>query len=236
MIAKGGIVIIAISFVIFVACFVVWNIQRNALTLILMLLTGLIFLFNMYFFRDPNRTAPEDDRAIISAADGRVVGIAEEFEPGYFNERVWRVSIFLSIFDVHVNRAPISGTVNHLEYYPGKFLAAYKDKASLENERMEIGIVSRTGAKVMFKQIAGIIARRVVCDLHEGQLVKAGERMGMIRYGSRVDMFFPLSAKVLVNMGQKVSGGETIIATFTEENDQVFQEAKIDEVPELEGA
>lgn len=236
MIAKGGVVIVTVLFAIFAAFFVIWTFYRGSFTLILVVLTGLVSLFNLYFFRDPNRTTPEDPRAIISAADGKVIQIAEEFEPRYFNERVWRVSIFLSIFDVHVNRVPTSGTVNYLEYYPGKFWAAYKDKASLENERMEIGIVSKAGFKVMFKQIAGIIARRVVCELQEGQTVRVGERMGLIRYGSRVDMFFPLSAKVLVSVRQKVWGGETIIATFLEESDQTFQEARIDEVPEFQEA
>ena len=200
----------------------------------LMVLTGLILLFNIYFFRDPNRIIPDNPRAIISAADGKVVQIVEEFEPNYFQQQVRRVSIFLSVFDVHVNRIPITGKVEYFKYIPGKFFAAFKEKASKENEQTEIGIINESGFRVMFKQIAGIIARRIICHLTEGQLVKAGARMGMIRYGSRVDILFPLNARVLVDVGQKVYGGETIIATFIEENNNLYEEVQITEVPELE--
>lgn len=233
MIAKGGIGIIAGFFVLFLVLLIVWSFYKNSFLLFITILSGLIFLFNLYFFRDPNRVIPDNPRAVLSAADGKVVQIVEEFEPDYFQQQVRRVSIFLSVFNVHVNRIPITGQVEYLKYIPGKYLAAFKEKASKENEQTEIGIINDSGYRVMFKQIAGIIARRIVCDLNEGQFVKAGARMGMIRFGSRVDIFFPLSARVLVDVGQKVYGGETIIATFVEENN-LFEEVKIDEVPELE--
>lgn len=233
MIARAGVNIIAGSFAVFFLLLIIWIFYRNSLLLSVVILAGLIFLFNIYFFRDPDRTTPEDPLAIISAGDGKVIQIVEEFEPNYFQDRVWRVSIFLSVFDVHVNRIPISGRVNYYRFIPGKFFAAFKEKASLENEQTAIGIISETGYQVMFKQIAGIIARRIVCRVREGERVKAGDRMGLIRYGSRVDMFFPLSAKILVDVGQKVFGGETIIAAFVDDNQRTFQEARIDEVPEF---
>lgn len=233
MIAKGGVYIIAGSFAVFFIFLVVWIFYKNSFLLLFAVLAGLFFMFNMYFFRDPDRSTPEDPMAIISAGDGKVIQIVEEFEPNYFQDRVWRVSIFLSVFDVHVNRIPISGRVNYFRFIPGKYLAAFKEKASLENEQTAIGIIGENSHQVLFKQIAGIIARRIVCGLHEGQEVKAGDRMGLIRYGSRIDMLFPLSAKILVDVGQKVSGGETIIATFRNGNQKTYQEVKIHEVPEL---
>jgi len=233
LIAKGGINIIVSSFAVFFVLLVIWIFYKNSFLLFVVILAGLFFLFNTYFFRDPNRTTPQNLMAIISAGDGKVVQIVEEFEPNYFQDRVWRVSIFLSVFDVHVNRIPISGRVNYLRFIPGKYFAAFKEKASLENEQTAIGIISETGFQVLFKQIAGIIARRIVYRLEEGQTVKAGDRMGLIRYGSRVDMLFPLSAKILVDVGQKVFGGETIIATFIDDNQKTYQESQIDEVPEF---
>lgn len=235
MIARGGVNIIMGSFAIFFILLIVWIFYRNSFLMIVVIVAGLFFLFNLYFFRDPKRTTPEDPRAIVSSGDGKIIQITEEFEPNYFHDRVWRVSIFLSVFDVHVNRIPISGRVNYIRFMPGKYFMAFKEKASLENEQTAIGIISESGYQVMFKQIAGIIARRIVCKLVEGQTVKAGDRMGLIRYGSRVDMLFPLSAKVLVDEGQKVYGGETIIATFSDDNPKTFQEVEIDEVPEFAG-
>lgn len=234
MIARGGIGLIAGSFAIFLIFVIVWIFYNDSVILFLMFLIGLIFLFNLFFFRDPNRAIPDDPRAIISVADGKIVQIVEELEPNFFKQQVRRVSIFLSIFNVHVNRIPLTGRVDYLKYIPGKFFAAFKEKASHENEQTEIGIVSDSRSKVMFKQIAGIIARRIVCNLTEGQFVKAGQRMGLIRYGSRVDIFFPLKAKVLVSIGQKVYGGVTIIATFVDENNEIYQEAHVDEIPEFE--
>lgn len=235
MIAKGGMTIIAASLAVFILFLVIWMISKSMFALFLVFLTGLLMLFNLFFFRDPDRQIPDNPLAIISAADGKVLQIVEEVEPHYFQERVWRISIFLSIFDVHVNRIPITGRVNYLRYHSGKYLAAFKERASLENAQSEIGIVNDRGRQILFKQIAGIIARRIVCNLTDGQYVAAGQRMGLIRYGSRVDTFVPLTAKVLVSVGQQVRGGETIIATFEEENDKIFDHSEINQVLELEG-
>lgn len=235
MIAKGGMAIIAASMAVFILFLIIWLISRSSVLLFFVLLTGLLVMFNLFFFRDPDRQTPENPLAIISAADGKVLQIVEEVEPNYFSERVWRISIFLSIFDVHVNRVPITGRVNYLRYHSGKYIAAFKENASLENAQSEIGIIDDSGKQVLFKQIAGIIARRIVCNLTEGQQVIAGQRMGLIRYGSRVDIFVPLSARILVNVGQQVRGGETVVATFAEEKDKIFEQSEIDQVMELEG-
>jgi phosphatidylserine decarboxylase len=234
LIARGGFVLIAGSFVIFLIFVIIWSFYHSSVILFLMFVSGLIFLFNLFFFRDPNRVVSDDPRAILSAADGKVVQIVEEFEPNYFQQQVRRVSIFLSIFNIHVNRVPLTGRVDYLEHIQGKFFAAFKEKASKDNEQTEIGIISDSGYRVMFKQIAGIIARRIICTLTEGQFVKAGQRMGLIRYGSRVDIFFPLTAKVLVSVGQKVYGGVTIIATFVDQSSEIYEEAHVDEIPLLE--
>ncbi len=178
---------------------------------------AILTLFNLFFFRDPERHPPNDPHAIISPADGTIVEIKETEEPEYFHGKVRQISIFLSVFNVHVNRIPISGKIDYLAYHKGKFLAAFKEKASLDNEQTAIGISDPYGRRVLFKQIAGLIARRIVYHVSEGQEVTAGQRMGLIRYGSRVDVFFDLSARVLVKKGQKVVGGETVLARFTDE-------------------
>jgi len=235
LIAKGGMAIIAVSMAAFILFLIIWLISRDSVALFFVFLTGLLVAFNLFFFRDPDRQTPDNPLAIISAADGKVLQIVEEVELNYFRERVWRISIFLSIFNVHINRIPITGRVNYLRYHSGKYIAAFKEDASLENAQSEIGIVNDSGKQILFKQIAGIIARRIVCNLTEGQYVTAGQRMGLIRYGSRVDIFVPLSARVLVDVGQQVRGGETVVATFAEEQDKIFEQSQIDQAMELEG-
>ena len=136
-----------------------------------------------------------------------------DFEPHFIKGEAYQISIFLSVFNVHVNRNPVSGTVEFFKYQRGKFLAAFKEDASISNEQTIIGIESPKG-KVVFKQIAGLIARRIVCTLREGMKVTQGERMGMIMYGSRVDVFFPVNAKPMVQVGDKVEGGITILGKF----------------------
>ena len=134
-------------------------------------------------------------------------------EPYYFKSNVRRVSIFLSVFNVHVNRIPVTGVVDFYKYIPGKFLVAFADKASEDNEQTVIGITHNKG-KILFKQIAGIIARRIICNAAEGDTVSAGARFGLIRYGSRVDMFFPENVDLKIEIGQNVTGGETVIGEF----------------------
>jgi phosphatidylserine decarboxylase len=168
-------------------------------------------LFFAYFFRDPERKIPSDDNLILSPADGKIVAIETISEPLFLKSQVQKISIFLSPLDVHINRIPTSGKVDYLSYLPGKFLAAYKEKASTDNEQTAIGISTPHG-KILFKQIAGVLARRIVCRLKLGQDVKVGERFGMIRFGSRVDIFLPEGLELKVQMGDKVTGGETTLA------------------------
>ena len=168
------------------------------------------FGYVLYFFRDPVRNAPADPLAIISAADGKIVGIDELAEPYYLNKTVRRVSIFLSIFDVHINRSPVAGKVDYIEYHEGKFHNALEGKSSILNEHNLIGMENHH-SKVCVKQIAGMIARRIVCYCSKGDEIKAGEKIGLIKFGSRVEIFMPLETEILVQIGQKVKGGETII-------------------------
>jgi phosphatidylserine decarboxylase len=172
----------------------------------------LIFLglFIFYFFRDPHRDIPTDAGAVVSPADGHVVEVVDEaFEsvPGK------RVTIFLAIWDVHVQRAPVAGTVTKVDYRPGSFLAAYKTRASVENEQNVIHMETPIG-RLVFKQIAGAIARRVICWKQAGDKVARGDRVGLIRFGSRADLWLPVEAQILVERGQKVKGGESILAKW----------------------
>lgn len=177
--------------------------------------TGLFSIFNLFFFRDPRRDIPENPDAVLSPADGKVIEIEQEDEQDFFKGKVTRISIFLSVFDVHVNRVPFSGRVEYFRYLRGRFIPAFKEDASWENEQTILGIRDDNDRKVMYKQIAGILARRIACDLREGYMVRAGERMGMIRYGSRVDVFFPQDAvKPGVRKGEKVRGGISILGVF----------------------
>jgi phosphatidylserine decarboxylase len=167
-------------------------------------------LFVCYFFRDPGRQIPDNPGAVVSPADGRVVEIVDETDG---DRQGKRISIFLSIFDVHVNRAPVAGKIRRVEYTPGRFLAAWKEKASSENEQNLVAIETPRG-EMKFKQIAGWIARRIVFWKRPGDDVAIGERVGMIRFGSRVDVWLPMEAKILVQRGQKVFGGATELARW----------------------
>ncbi|HMS34131.1 MAG TPA: phosphatidylserine decarboxylase family protein [Ignavibacteria bacterium] len=186
------------------------------------LFTGLaifLWLFSLYFFRDPDRTLPKDykDDQIISPGDGKIVVIEDVInkESNIFekDEPLKQISIFLSPLNVHVNRIPLTGVVRYLKYIKGEYLVAFNHKSSEKNERSEIGIENeKTGNKILFKQIAGFVARRIVYDISEGNNVRAGEKFGMIKFGSRVDILIKRDSKILVVMEQKVIGGETIIA------------------------
>ncbi|MXP46925.1 phosphatidylserine decarboxylase [Altererythrobacter luteolus] len=183
-------------------------------------LTGGIFAF----FRDPERVVPQDDRAIISPADGTVSQIIQVEPPrelvgddgsghdGLSDGAITRVSIFMSVFDVHINRSPIAGTVKRLVYIPGKFMNADLDKASDENERQHILVERGDGIVIGFTQIAGLVARRIVPFVKPGDMVAAGQRVGLIRFGSRIDVYLPAGTAPKVLIGQKVVAGETVIA------------------------
>lgn len=167
-------------------------------------------LFVFYFFRDPERAIPSDPGIVVSPADGKVVVIVNEPHDGKQGQRV---SIFLSIWNVHIQRAPVAGTVESVVYRPGKFMGAYRAAASADNEQNVITIATPQGPMV-FKQIAGAIARRVICWKRQGETVALGERVGMIRFGSRVDVWLPPEAKIAVEKGRMVKGGESILAKW----------------------
>ena len=213
MIAPDGIKVIVITLIVLILFITLTYFFPVVILKILSGFVAVIFLFNFYFFRDPERNIPDGSDLILSPADGTVVLIETVEEPYYFKSKVRRVSIFLSVFNVHVNRIPVSGTVEFVKYIKGKFLVAFADKASEENEQSIIGIKHIKG-KILFKQIAGIIARRIIYHVNEGETVSAGDRFGLIRYGSRVDMFFPENVDLKVNLKDKVYGGETIIGEF----------------------
>ncbi|NRB11525.1 MAG: phosphatidylserine decarboxylase [Rickettsiaceae bacterium] len=186
----------------------------------------IITMWCIYFFRNPNRVTPVGDNLIIAAGDGIVQSISEEIPPAELqmpNKEMIRVSIFLNIFNVHVNRIPASGKILTLHYRPGKFLNASLDKASIHNERQSVLMETKDKTKIAFVQIAGLIARRIVCDLEEENEVKAGARYGLIRFGSRVDIYLPLKTAILVSKGQTCVGGETIIADLKRKKTTEYQ-------------
>jgi phosphatidylserine decarboxylase len=179
---------------------------------------GLIFaLFCLYFFRDPERVAPPRAGVFLAPADGLVVSIGAAAPPaelGLGPDLRPRVAIFLSVLDVHVNRAPMTGTITKIAYRAGKFFNAAEDKASDENERNALAMRLADGQEIAVVQIAGLIARRILCDAVEGQFLTAGERFGIIRFGSRTDLYLPVGATPLVAVGQRMIGGETVIAEY----------------------
>lgn len=193
-------------------------------SLILGSLSGMLLYFGLlatawcaYFFRDPERVVPSGEGLIISAADGIVESVATVSPPpelGIGEEDHIRISTLLSLMDVHVNRVPVSGTVTALKYHKGAFLNATLEKAHEDNERQYIGIKTTSGATVGVVQIAGMISRRIVCKLKEEQAVNVGERFGIIRFGSRVDVYIPTTATPLVVVGQRMVGGETVLANL----------------------
>lgn len=165
----------------------------------------------LYFFRDPERTSPDDDSLIISPADGKVVLIQEVEEPEYMKGKATQISIFLSPLNVHVNRNPLNGKLEYVKYYPGKYLMAWEDHASEQNERAHFGVKHSSGMKMMFKQITGFLARRIVYYVEEGENLKAGERFGIMKFGSRMDLLLPDNVEIKVKKGQNTVAGETII-------------------------
>ena len=184
----------------------------ETLGLILILITIWVY----YFFRDPDRYSINDDTFLVSPADGLITDVSEKTGPIELqleNTTFTRVSIFMNVFNCHVNRTPLTGTIDEIYYKPGKFLNASLDKASEENERNYYKIKSnKTGEEIIIVQIAGLIARRIVCEVEQGQNIKQGERVGMIRFGSRVDVYFK-NKKVLAKLGQNVVAGESLIAS-----------------------
>jgi phosphatidylserine decarboxylase len=174
----------------------------------------LLAVFVAWFFRNPDRSPPSLPGAVLSPADGRIVYAGDNPPGRYFGEPGKRVSVFMSILDVHVNRAPVSGKVVSVQYHPGKFMAANVEKASLANEQNGVLLETPEGRRIAYVQIAGMIARRVVCDLAPGDSVRAGQRVGLIRFGSRVDILLPAAASLNVRVGDRVRAGESIVGVM----------------------
>jgi phosphatidylserine decarboxylase len=202
--AKEGHALIFIPLVLFMVTLPlgIWWIS-----LPLLLFTG----FSAYFFRNPERKAPADGSAYVSPADGKVLEVERVKEDRYLHQEMQKVGIFMSPFDVHINRIPRTGVVVDTVYHPGKFISANKDKASLDNEQCAIIVNDDKKRNYMFVQVAGYIARRIVCYARSGKEVETGQRMGMIKFGSRLDVYMPLEAEITVRVGQKVRAGETIV-------------------------
>lgn len=211
--AKEGIPVVLALLLLSIILIIGARLTEGIVLPILTVITWLLLLFAIYFFRDPNRKTPDEANAIISPADGKVIVIDEVFENDFFKAKVRKVSIFMSVYSVHVNRIPIDGNVVHFDYKKGKFYPAYKDEAAFQNEQTTIGIENEN-IKILFKQIAGIMARRIVCNVREGMKVRKGERFGMIKFGSRVDLFLPLHVQLKVELQQNVTAGETIIGLY----------------------
>jgi phosphatidylserine decarboxylase len=168
-------------------------------------------LFSAWFFRNPARVVPQGPKLVVAPGDGKVIAIEEEFEPRYLKERSVRLTIFLNVFDVHINRVPCDGVVEDVQYQPGLFLVASKPEATLRNEQNAMMIKTHEGVKVLCVQVAGLIARRIVCWISPRDRAIRGERYGLIRFGSRMDTFLPMDTKLRVAVGERVKGGETIL-------------------------
>ena len=179
---------------------------------------GLLTLFTFFFFRNPTPDIPTGDDLVVAPGEGRVIQITQVEEPEFLKGPAARISIFLTVFNVHLQRAPISGEVGYRHYNPGKYLAAWNPKASEENEQASIGIQSGPH-RVLVRQIAGLVARRVVTDHSEGETVSRGDRIGIIRFGSRVDLFIPPGWEVICREGDKVRVGETVLARIPSESE-----------------
>lgn len=200
---------ISIFLAVVIATFVTNDLLRYAGYLVL---TG-FFAWTISFFRVPHRVIPIDhDSFVVSSADGKVVTIEEVDETEYFKDRRIQISVFMSPFNVHVNWYPIDGTVSYTKYHPGKFLVAYHPKSSTENERNTVVVKSENGTEILVRQIAGMMARRIINYAKKGDKAVAGEEFGIIRFGSRVDFFVPKDAEVMVKIGDKVSGKKTTLA------------------------
>lgn len=204
-VAREGIPFIACG-VLVTLVFLYWGLT------VLYVLTGVLTLFTAYFFRDPERETPVGEKAVMSPADGKIVSI-EQLDQGAppMEGPAVRVSIFMSVFNVHVNRNPMSGRILEIAYHSGKFLSANLDKASQENENNRITLKTRDGRTMMIVQIAGLIARRIVCWIKEGEEVIAGRRFGLIRFGSRLDVYLPVDSQIVVRLNQKVRAGESVL-------------------------
>lgn len=211
MIAKDGYSNIAAAIILAI---IVWLIAFFTNHWIAYLLYGagmLLVIFILFFFRDPDRDIPDEENLILSPADGNIVSLKEVDEPHYIKGKAIQISIFLSPLDVHVNRIPVSGKLEYLQYNPGKYLMAWDHRASSMNERADFGVLHPSGIKVFFRQITGFMARRIVYHISEGDELQAGNRFGMMKFGSRMDILVPPEVAVEVQEGDRTVGGETIL-------------------------
>ena len=209
--AREGYPFIGIATLLAVAAFALALVRRSWSLWLLAIVVTILALWVAYFFRDPERTGERGTNLVVAPADGKLIMIAEVDEPAFIGGRATRLSIFMNVFNVHVNRYPVDGTVGYVHYNKGKFLNAAAEKSSLENEQSSVGIQSGR-YKILVRQIAGLIARRIVTYSKSGQAVKQGDRMGLIRFGSRVDVFLPADAKLRVQLGTLTTAGITVLA------------------------
>lgn len=180
------------------------------------IIAGLLFLlFTLFFFRNPKRIPPEGDDLLLAPADGKVISISRVRENAYIKGEATQISIFLSPLDVHVNWVPAAGKIEYLKYHPGLYLVAWHEKSSTLNERSEFGLLHPSGTKIFFRQITGFVARRIVYDLNEGDVTVAGQRFGMMKFGSRMDIIVPDNVKLSVKTGDRTKGATTVIGRFT---------------------
>jgi phosphatidylserine decarboxylase len=189
-----------------------WIPEQGTVLNVVLLVSVLLYLIVLQFFRSPNIKLPNDEKLVFAPADGKVVVIEETMEEEYLHEKRKQISIFMSPINVHVNRSPIAGIVEYFKYHPGKYLVAWHPKSSFENERTTMVVKSQNGVKILVRQIAGALARRIKWYVKEGTPLAQGGEFGFIKFGSRVDIFLPLDAEVLVSIDEKTKGGRTPIA------------------------
>lgn len=215
--AEGGGTTILVVSLLLAAAILLWLLWPNGGTAIFSLFAAGLWLLVLYFFRDPNRKVVDDPGLVVGPGDGEIVEISRERETRYLNADIIRISMFLSITDVHVQRVPLGGTIKTVDHQPGKFLQAFKPEASDVNEYIGMVIESEYGT-LLVKQIAGILARRCVNYAKPGDIVTTGQRFGLIRFSSRIDLFLPANVEILASVGTKVYGGLTPIARIAQTN------------------
>jgi phosphatidylserine decarboxylase len=213
---KEGRLIVALFFVVLTAInlLVFYFISNPIFSWVLGIASFLFFLFVVRFFRKPSRVLITDENIVYAPADGTVMVIEETMENEFFKDKRIQVSIFMSVWNVHINWFPIEGIIKYFKYHPGKFLLARLPKSSSENERTSVVIEDKNKRQILVRQIAGIVARRIICYAKEGNEAKQNTELGFIRFGSRVDLFFPVGTKIDVELGQKTKGTQTVIATY----------------------
>jgi len=209
--AREGYPFIGIAMALAAATFALALSRRSWGLWLLAIAMTVVALWVAYFFRDPERTGERGSSIVVAPADGKLIMITEVDEPAFIGGRAVRLSIFMNVFNVHVNRYPVDGTVGYVHYNPGRFLNAAAEKSSIENEQSSVGIESGR-YRILVRQIAGLVARRIVTYSREGEAVTQGDRMGLIRFGSRVDVFMPVESKLRVKLGELTTAGTTVLA------------------------